>query len=200
MLKQCLLSISLVFGSTSAWAQNYLDGVISKSCECMQTISDTETRDVKDMQLGLCMLKSFSEEDKVKFKKEFNLDVNNPVRDGHSIGSRLGTRLATACPDQLIRLSRDGQKDGSESRESVITGKINKIETSPYVTFVVKDGNNVLHRLSWITRISSSLDISANYLTYVGKSLTFKFDNKDLFDPRISDYRSVKVITEIRQD
>lgn len=200
MIKHCLLGFSILFASAGASAQNYLDGVTSRSCECIQKVSDSETRDVKNMQLGLCLLKSFNEDDKAKFKKEFNLDVNNPIRDGRDIGVRLGARMASICPDQLIRLSKEAQKENAEARESTIVGTVTKIENSPFVTFVVKDSSNVLHRFAWITRVNSSLDISANYQSFVGKSLGFKFENKDIFDPRISDYRSMKVITEIKQE
>lgn len=194
MLKTGALFLVLSLSSMSVYAQDYVDGIAKRSCECVGKIPSTGTKDQKTMQAGICILKSFEAEDKAKFKKDFGLDIGDFSRDGREIGMKIGVQMATQCPDLVMRMS----SDIGDARESDITGTITKIETDPFVVFSVKDKNNVGQKILWLTSIVSPIDLPNNYQSLLGKTTTITYETKDIFDPKIGEYRRFKVMTQIK--
>lgn len=48
------------------------------------------------------------------------------------------------------------------------------------------------------TSVSSTIDLPSNYQSLLGKSTTITYESKDIFDPKIGEYRRFKVMTQIK--
>ncbi len=148
--------------------------------------------------LGFCILNAADAEDKKKFKKEFNLDFNEIDKNGEKIGKLIGMKMAPICPTTIMTLANtQDDKDKSSSTIQVIVGEVIKIEKDFFVSFVVRESNGNSSKLLWTSPIETSIDMANQYLSLQGKSLQFSFENQNIFDPKIGEYRAFKIIKKI---
>jgi len=189
-----IFSALLMLGAIQhAGAQDYLDAMAKRSCECVDRLPDNPNKKMMTMQVGVCILQSATADDKVRFLKDHQIDLNNPVKDGQKAGELIGVRMATACPATLIKLSADA----ADARGSV-AGKVNKVEADNFVVFSVQEQTGKVNKYIWLTQVTSNLDLTNSYANLLGKNVKILFESKDIFDPKIGEYRSFKIITNLQ--
>jgi len=189
-----LLSALLSFATVhNVNAQDYLDAMAKRSCECVEKLPENINKQSITMQVGFCILQSASPDDKLKILKDHQVDMNNPMKDGQKTGELVGARMASVCPATLIKLS----SDAIEARGSV-SGKINKVDADNFVVFSLQDASGKVSKYIWLTQVNSNLDLAASYKTLIGKTVKISFETKDVFDPKIGEYRPFKIITNLQ--
>lgn len=191
-----------LFVSTKAvFAQtNYMDEIVSESCDCIEHLSKDLDPETYTMQLGLCMLKA-SMPYKKQLKKEHNIDLDNILKDAERLGEVIGVQLALTCPDALLYATE--QMGGTEELlkdESDINGIVTKVETEQFVVFTIKDENGKSAKYYWIYGIETEEDLVAIYKDLVGEKVSLSFESVDIFDPKIGEYRSCNIITTFEFD
>lgn len=145
------------------------------------------------MNLGLCLIQAFNADDKVRFQKDFGLNVNSLQTDGTKIGEKVGVAMAQQCPAVVVRMS-----SSVKEKHGTASGTITKIETDNFVIFSLKDKDGASSKYLWLDQIESKLDLPNTYPSLLGKNLTIKFEIQDIFDPKIGEYRRFKVVKGIQ--
>jgi hypothetical protein len=192
-----LFAISLLFSLLTAcvtsYADDYLDSVSTKVCECTGKIPVSSDKNRVTMQFGVCILSSFSEQEKALFSRDYDVDFNRPDRDGKKIGSIVGARVIQHCPNTFTKVVTAL----NVPKTNTITGVITKVDSDFFVVFSLKDdiGNSV--KLYWIQPVESNVDLPNTYASLAGKPVEVKYEIKDVFDPKVGDYRQLRVLTEL---
>ena len=61
-----------------------------------------------------------------------------------------------------------------------------------------RDNQGKVIKLYWVDPVESEQDLPNTYSNLIGKSVEVKYKNKDMFDPKIGEYRQFKVISKIK--
>ena len=135
-MKKILFSLFLLGNVSTCFSQEYLDQIAKKSCECVERISATTKSETLSAEFGVCIIQSFTNDDKEKFQKDFGLSFKNILKDGEKIGSIIGTNMATQCPSTLVKLTATAKENTGK-----VAGVVTKIETDFFVVFSIKENN-----------------------------------------------------------
>jgi len=206
MILRFLFVALLAVSSFSAKAEeDYMNTIANECCKCMSRISDTLNQDNFYMELGLCMLKEATPYKK-QLKKDYKIDIDNFSEYGEKFGEILGIKMAIACPEEFLRLSKagminldneEGTQDVASNTAASTSGTIQKIEEDCFVVFVLKDNTGKISKFYWLDFIDTGNDLISNYKNLLGKSLEVFYKQREFFDPKISEYRNFNVITKL---
>jgi len=198
MLKNITLLALLCSVIAQSNAQEYIDKIAKRACECSETIIKNNNEKTRNMEVGFCILNAADAEDKKRFKKDFNLDFNEIDKNGEKIGKLIGMKMAPICPATMMALANtQTEKDKTSNPVQVIVGEVIKIEKDFFVSFVVRESNGNSSKLLWTSPIETNIDMANQYLSLQGKTLQFSFENQNIFDPKIGEYRAFKIIKKI---
>jgi hypothetical protein len=198
MLKNIAFLVLLGSASAQSFAQEYVDKIAKRACDCSETAIKNSNDKTRSMEIGFCILNAADAEDKKKFKKDFNLDFNEIDKNGEKIGKLIGMKMAPICPTTMMTLA-NAQVDKEKTSNTLqsVFGEVIKIEKEFFVSFMVRESNGNSSKLLWTSPIETNIDMANQYLSLQGKSLQFSFENQNIFDPKIGEYRSFKIIKKI---
>ncbi|MBC3934654.1 hypothetical protein [Undibacterium rugosum] len=189
------LFMSIVMTPTLA-QQDYMEAIANRSCTCIEKIPRKGiNKEALTMQLGVCIMQSVTPADREKILADYKVDLFDIERKGQEkAGAIIGTRMAAACPGPITTLY-------SMIKDTVtdISGTVQKIETEGYVSLIIKDTQGKTHKVVWLSPTKGNLDLPAQYTGMTGKMVTARCEVKEIFDPRIGEYRPMKIITEISE-
>lgn len=140
------------------------------------------------------MLGSTTPQEREQFKKDFALDFNQLDKNGTRIGEIIGGRVLTTCPASIQRV----MSTDSKNAVNIVTGVITRVEEDFFVVFSLKENQGRAMKLYWMDPLESEQDLPNTYSTLVGKTVEVKYKNRDMFDPKIGEYRQFKVISTIK--
>ncbi len=191
-----LLSSLMMSGTTMA-QQNYLDEIAQRTCTCVDKV---QTKGMGEneitMQMGVCLLQSVGPNDRDRLMNDYKVNINDPLKDGQRIGAIIATRMAPICPATLIKMTNFEKEAGSGNS---VTGNIIKVDSDGFVTFSVKENAGNTQKYVWLFPTKGGLDLPSMYSSMTGKTVTLRYETKDIFDPRIGDYRQIRIITQITE-
>ena len=194
-MKKTLLFIYLLATVNTCFAEDFLDSVAKKTCACLDSVPAANlSQDNSKAQMGLCIIGSTTPQEREQFKKDFALDFDQLDKNGTRIGEIIGLRVVTNCPASIQRV----MSVGNNNAVSTVTGVITKIEPDFPVVFSLKDNQGKVIKLYWVDTVESEQDLPNTYSTLIGKTVEVKYKNKDMFDPKIGEYRQFKVISKIK--
>jgi hypothetical protein len=190
---------ALLFASYShTYAQEYVQQIAKRACECSEKIKPSASERMHNMEVGFCILNAANEDDKKKLRAEFNLDFTEIEKNGEKIGGFIGNRMVPICPGTIMALVRASEeKTKTAPVSTMISGEVTKIEKDFFVSFTIRDNAGKSNKLFWISPVETSIDLVSQYSNLLGKSLQFSFENQEIFDPKIGEYRAFKVIKKI---
>jgi hypothetical protein len=198
MFKKLGLLILLFASCSQVYAQEYVQQIAKRACECAEKVKPTANEKMRNMEIGFCILNSADEEDRKKIKKDFNLDFNEIDKNGEKIGALIGMRMAPICPGTIMALSGASEDKSKVAPVStMIGGEVTKVEKDFFVSFTIRDNTGKSNKLFWISPVETSIDLVSQYMNLQGKSFQFHFENQEIFDPKIGEYRPFKVIKKI---
>lgn len=190
------LSLFTCFSMQSK-AQDYLDTIALETCNCMTTLdTNDKSEDAITLELGVCMIKASNPYMK-KLKRDFDIDFDNLDSAGEKLGEVVGLRMATQCPDALLKITSLMSDEVDEPEMRYIVGEITGINTSDFITFSIKDESGKTNRYYWISYINSTFDLEADYKKLDGKSVEIAFSTSQFYDPRIETYRNIYIIKDL---
>lgn len=199
----------LLFLATNLLAQDPLDDITAKTCECFRTIDTTLTTDERNMVVGICMLQS-AEPYKKELKKRYKLDFSRLDESAEELGRLVGFKMAVKCPDQLARFVRAQNQSADEPPPVAppapatatrpitlltVPGKLASVRTGQFLTLVVlaEDGRTLdLLLLGQATGVANLLR-----RTDQGRGATgmWSYSVDELFDPASRTFRPYYVIS-----
>jgi hypothetical protein len=192
------LIIIIIFITQSGFGQSYFDNIVDNTCSCLSKIDSTLDKEQINAAGDLCIVDECKPYRK-ELKKDYGLDMDNFDETNDKFSEALGIKMSTKCPIVLFRfVAATSSQDESAKEEVVIEiGTITSSEKDAFIYFNLKNEAGKPSKLYWLDFIQSDLDIISNYLTLVGKKVEMSYVNKELFDPKSSEYRSFKVIKKI---
>ena len=194
-MKIIFFVVLLVFITNVALSQDYMDDIVSKTCKCLTTISDTLEPKRFSMELGFCMIKAASPYAK-QLMNDYNIDLSQiDEQVGAELGKIIGIKMAGVCPDALLKIVN--KNGGNELTESFIEGQVTVILDDKFVEFSIKDAKGKTSKYYWLTFIESNIDLSNNYKKMVGRFVKIVFKSQEFFDPRIGEYRTFNIIQKL---
>ena len=196
-MKSKFLIILLFSFAKISYSQDYLNDIAKKSCDCLNKLSDTLTGERINFEMGICVINAASPFRK-QIKNDFKIDFDKLDKEGEELGRIIGIKMATLCPDGLMKLINAKKKNESEEiTENIIEGQITAILDNKFVEFSIKDNKGKLSRYYWLTFIESKTDLPANYKKMIDKSVKIVFMPQEFFDARIGEYSKFNIIKKI---
>lgn len=196
-----IILLSLISSSLFVNAQDFMDKITQKSCECIDNIDENLEKSQYNMELGVCMIEA-SMPYKKQLKKEYKIDLERIETSGEDLGRLIGVKMATACPNSLLRMvNKSGANDEDsedEAEESVISGKVTSINADKFVEFTIEDSDGKQTVCYWFSFIESDLNLINQYKSLKDKQVQVNVVSQEMFDARINEYRMVNVIKELQ--
>ncbi|SHH24119.1 hypothetical protein SAMN04488109_3324 [Chryseolinea serpens] len=196
-MKHILLISFLVLTVSRGLAQEYIEIITRKSCDCGEQVPDTLKSEQFNMRLGLCMIDA-SMPYKKQIKKDFGIDLDKIDTEGVKLGRMLGVKMASVCPNTLLKMTQriKGQTATTKAQQSS-EGTVTKIENDFFVVLSLKDESGKITKYYWLTFIESAGDLTSSYSTLVGKTLHIDYEPQEFFDPKLQEYRQFFVVKRI---
>lgn len=201
-MKSILLTTALTLIGLGAMAQDYMDKIVDESCKCLENIPDSLGKQEATMKMGLCMLAA-SEPYKKQLKKDHGIDFSKIDRgDGEKLGRIVGMKLATVCPSALMKaVNRVNpellEDEAADAATLTLEGTVTQIETNTFVSFSVKDEDGKTVKFYWTKFVENDMDLINNYEDIQGKLVYIEYENQEMYDARLKEYRNFRVITAI---
>ncbi|MBC7450795.1 MAG: hypothetical protein H7259_04840 [Cytophagales bacterium] len=173
-----------------------MDKIVKESCSCADNVSDTLQTEERNMQLGLCMINAAMPYKK-QLKKDYDIDMDKIETEGEKIGRFFGLKMASVCPNVLMKMSQGAKEKEASSEVKSIKGIITAIESDFFVTFSLKDNTGKVTKFYWLTFIESEIELVDSYKTMMGRSVEIQYEAQDFYDPKIQDYRLFNVILQL---
>lgn len=201
-MKYALSSLALILcATTSADAQDYLQEIAEKSCKCIEERVGTTEVDKADiealtMQMGLCMIEVAQPHAK-KLKKDHDIDFGQIERDGEKLGTVIGLRMATVCPQTLLRMTQASTEAEAETKEIVtksFEGTVVSVSDDQFVVFNVDDVQGKRYRFLWLDHFRSDLGVEDNFRNLVGTKVHVSYQEVEFFEPKLREYRTFNVV------
>ena len=191
-MKKILLSLFLIAAVSYSNAQTDEDyeEVARQTCACL---SQKEiTKDNIEMVMGVCILDALS-------KNEHFKDIDwTDEEEMEKIGERVGFKMILFCPEFFVESEAfqeylEEQPDEDDTRVTgELEGKMVNFEKDGLMYVILIDDNNRKHKLLWLTPFDGD-----GFLTdQLGKKVKFQYVMLDIYEPRLNEYVSKKVITK----
>jgi hypothetical protein len=199
-MKKLILLPLVILLFNAVYAQDYMNNILESTCNCAGKVSDTLEMNQFNMAIGACMIEAAMPYKK-QLKKEHGVNLDKFDLDAEKLGTIIGVKMASYCPDVLLRLTQKSQKKETPevSKEEIIIGKVVKIDTDLFVVFHLRDEKGKTTKLTWLTFVESDVDHTSDYSSMVGKSLEIQFRREDMFDPKLNEYRQFLIITKLNE-
>lgn len=197
---KAILLASLCLFSINAFAQeptDLTDVMAKETCECIQQ-KKTENADPEKITeaLGLCIVNSYFKHEQ-EAQKQFGITAFDE-KAGEIIGEKIGVKMLKYCPDVILSLSGDSEEEEvEESPNIVLSGKIQSIEEGEFISYKLKDAENKVHKITWLTFFEGSDEYEKNPKALVGKNVTVTVYELDFYFAKSKVYSPVKQILEL---
>ncbi|MBK7147772.1 MAG: hypothetical protein IPH78_02870 [Bacteroidetes bacterium] len=199
MKKLLPLLILLALLSESAIAQtDVYDKIADKTCDCIAKKDFSKfKKDEMQTEAGLCILSAYSElenevpkKQKIDFKDEKSLE---------KLGTNIGIKMATKCPDGLMKMSGDESASESNAPSSPVSlsGTIKSYKIETYQTIVIQDKDGKNNILLWLSYFPGSDRILENKEATIGQQAEVSYVSQEIYYPTANSYVTQKVVTGI---
>lgn len=199
-MKKSLFVFVLSLFFLNAKSQDILDVITKEVCSCanekMKTLKDAAAEQIQ-MQLGLCIVSSFSSHEKEVTAKYGNVMETEGAME--KLGGDVGMKMVSICPDLLMMFAdMDSADETEESPILTIEGKIVEIKSEQFLTVIVKDNSGRNHTLLVLTFFEDSNLLIENKLKKNDK-VSVEYWEQEFYDPKAKDFRNYKGIQGIKK-
>jgi hypothetical protein len=193
-----ILPLLLLFSINLAiTAQEEHDAYLTEAAEYVCTCFEEkiETGEVQNMELalGTCMI-TFLEKDRERAEVAFGPIEYSDVGTMTRVGEKLGVKMATVCPESLIKIAG---KESGEDNGGEISGTLSSLSfNSQIVELTVQEGSGRPVKLYWLSYFSGA-ELLLEETSIIGKQVTVSYENQDIFSGAAKEYITRRVITEL---
>ena len=183
--------------------EQLLEDVTKDTCECIseKNIEGITPKEL-EVQLGLCLINSFG-----KFKKRIDkhMDVSLDNPDSlEKFGQEVGLKMLTVCPDTFMSFAQDILEEELEaevvevpSKTDSVTGKVQKLTKDQFNMITFKGINKRTYKLLWLEYFEGQ-ELLNDLKKLKKNQVKVTFENVEMYDPKMEDYRTYKVIRKIK--
>lgn len=204
MLKKNILFLSLFSVLQFANAQTedkdtLLNTISLETCECVEKkgLDYTSNNTTKlELEFGLCIMESYGRHKK-KAEKLLNVSLNDEA-SLEQFGEDIAFKMIDNCPDVIMALAGNYAAEEFEEVKDDLTleGEFVSIESLQFNMVEIKGDNNRTQKLIWLQYFEGQ-ELLSNTKKLKGKNLEVIYLQKELYDPKINEYRNFKVIKKI---
>ncbi|MBU7571455.1 MAG: hypothetical protein KAF41_12535 [Flavobacterium sp.] len=201
-MKKSLFVFVLSLFCLNAKSQDILDVITKEVCSCANEkkdmLKDAASEKVQ-MQLGLCIISSFSSHEKEVTAKYGNVMEAEGAME--KLGGDVGIKMASVCPDVLMMFADMESEFGEETEEIpalTLEGKIIEIKPEQFLTVIVKDNSGRNHTFLVLTFFEDSNLFIENKLKKNDK-VSVQYWEQEFYDAKARDFRYYKVIQGIKK-
>lgn len=190
-------AVTILFAvmSYTAYSQTYMDKIASQSCECITKIERGDDYEQYTREIGVCMILA-SEPYKKQLKKDHGISFDHIDRDAQRLGTLIGVKMATVCPESVLSLVEQADKSPAKVSKHCV-GTLTKFENDMFVVLHVKDQDLKTTKFYWMTFVDSDVELAERYETMVGAPVRITYRMEDMYDPKIKDYRSFAILEKL---
>ncbi len=194
------LSLLLVFPAFAAQSQKK-DSTLSQkiSAEFCVEFSKKDFTTYKDseMEIGMIMLPLIKKYEK-EIAKEWGYSSSN-LEDYEKIGEKIGQEAALGCPKflEFVKNNLAEILPGDEIATKSLDGEVVAVEDQVFSCVVVKTKANKEEKLWWFNHFDGADAIIKNKDSLLRKSVSVEYNEMEVYDPRLKEYRTIKVIQKI---
>lgn len=181
-----------------------LEDVTSDVCKCISAKVDEgiSQKDI-EVQLGLCLINSYGTY-KDRIDKFMNVTFDDPT-SMEKFGQEIGMKMITTCPDTFMAFAKDmieeevGNYNASEETApvfTVVSGEAVKLVKDQFNVFSFKGTNKRMYKFLWLEYFEGQ-ELLSDMKDLKNKQLEVSFENKEMYDPKLKDYRTYKVLRKI---
>ena len=182
----------------NAFSQNYMESIASKSCDCLDEVSNESTAEQFNLELGLCMIEA-ARPYAAELLKDHNIDFDKIDTQGEELGRLIGMKMAAICPKKLVAVANRMSESNSDNDSDIVSvaGTVTRVKEGAFVEFSLDEGDGTFNKYSWITKVDSDINLVEEYNNLVGKRVMISFKDQEVFDGRIGEYRNFRVIVSL---
>ncbi|MGC4103989.1 hypothetical protein [Ferruginibacter sp.] len=154
------------------------------------------------MAVGQCMMKK-SLEDFMALAQERNIemtDMEGMQKLGAEIGADLLKSDCKAMKDLMSKMAQSGGMSKDEEVKPVdhitLTGVVKAVETKEFVYVTLLSGAKSI-QLVWSDMVTGGNEYAKNLAKLVNKSVTFAFEEKEVYSIKAKAYITVKMIKSL---
>jgi len=133
------LSVALVTVTLSSFSQSVIDTMSQEVCKCMEAVKILSIEDNEKIiaEATKCMLEAYATHEAEVSAQLGITEFNGET--GRILGQKIGLKMATYCPDYLMKMGTAAQ--GNPVKESTyrLIGKIQSIEQGEFISYKLKD-------------------------------------------------------------
>lgn len=199
-MKKIILTVIATIFVSNVNAQEILEKITKEVCSCIDAkkdkIAETTGEELK-MQLGLCILSSYT-----AHEKEINKDYGNVIKDEAAMekfGEDIGMKMITVCPETLMAIAGSDEEVAEEEVADLkIEGKVTEIKIGQFATIVVKDKNDRVHNFLLLDYFDTA-SLFTNGDIKKNDSILVSYSEIELYDPTSKEFRYFKVISGLEK-
>ena len=193
----------VVFANFS-FAQDVMDKITIETCECikaknldLEKVAPSELQ----MQLGLCMMQSYSNhKEKLPKSKRALLDNDEQME---KFGEEIGMKMITHCPDILMAIGKNEIQKNEESEvvETQIlssTGQLIERKIDGFLTIRIKEESGRINDFILVKNFDNAFLISDDVLK-VNSKVKVDFYYEDIYDSKLNKFVNSKVLLDIQK-
>ncbi len=210
----CLLLFFVIAAVNNIVAQDVMDEIALKCCECISAGDSALDKNELQMKLGLCMIREAMPYKK-EIKKKYKLDLDRlDAETGRALGQLVGSRLPGVCPEkfallmplavkELEKKENTGKELNTEAEAKnslVLQGTIVDVKGSEFATITIKDSTGREQKLLWLEYFEGAALINGSADSF--KTGTFKawYTEREIYNFQLKDYIKYKIITRLEKE
>ncbi len=199
-MQKTILFILLFLVNNAVFSQTYLDKISIKLCSCFEKTFDSTSMEISEMKFNICLIDE-SKPYKNQILKDYAFNVETmDEKLGTKYFEDIGMTTVKHCPDIMMRvmkLSQENNETSSLESIQIFEGTVIKIEKNDFVVFHIKDKMNKLLKIYWLGSIESNKPFESSYMNYLTKKVSITYSEMELFDHKINEYRSYKILKSL---
>jgi hypothetical protein len=151
-----------------------------------------------EVELGLLIVPIIEKYSK-EIEKEWDLVTDNE-EDYQKISERIGREAAFGCPKflEFIKNNMDSINESEDaSNTKSVSGVFQRLEGQLFTALVIKTKSGKEEKLWWFQFFEGSDELAKNPANLAKKNLTIKYTEMEVYDAKLKEYRTIKVIKNL---
>lgn len=194
-MKKFLL-FSLILSASAMSGQDIYDKMAKESCSCITakypTAASMPQENISDAFVT-CFIQIFAANSD-QLNTVHSVDINDETQmDG--VSEKVAMKMLAHCPDYLMALGR-ATEAASEVSYSMLQGKVTEIKSGDFLTLIIKDDESRSHQFLLLEFFESASLLTKNKLKK-NDVVAVTFSKYEMYDPRLKEFRSYNVLSDI---
>ena len=151
-----------------------------------------------EMELGLMVVPLIEKYGK-EIHKEWGLNPENE-EDYEKISEKIGREATLGCPKFLEFIKNnidDINEIDDENNTKSVSGVFQRLEGQLFTALVIKTKAGKEEKLWWFQFFEGSDELAKDPASLAKKSLTIKYTEMEVYDAKLKEYRTIKVMKNL---